>query len=503
MSGKSITKKQKELYMSFRENGNSQVLAAAKAEVSTRSAKRIEKSNHCKLEKQKTGPRNDPFSLVWELDLVPLLEKESKLQSITLLEYLQEKYPAQYDDSLLRTLQRRVRIWKGINGPAKEVIFRQDHPPGQQGMSDFTNCNELNITIRGIPFPHLIYRFCLTYSNWEYVQVCKGGESFAALSEGMQNAFRELNGCPATHRTDSLSAAYKNLGKEAENDFTDSYKELCSNCDITPTRNNKGVKHENGTVEVLHWHGKTKLKQELMIRGSNDFDSFEDYCAFVSKSTAKKNSKRTKRFLEEKKYLKPLPGHRSQDFKVETAVVNTSSIILVRQIRYSVHSRLIGHRLKVHVYDGRLECFLGTEHVHTVDRLRWNKGPRLHFINYKDLIPSLIRKPQAFRNYKHRDELLPTQAFKKTWELIDALLDERTACKEIVKILNITAESGKEKEISRYLEEQIALNKTPRLNDIEIRFGNIPNQKGDVQVKVSDLSIYDDLLKTEEVCTTI
>lgn len=503
MSGKSITKKQKEFYMDLRAVGESQELAAAKTGISTRSAKRMEKTKKCKSDDQKQGPKNDPLEQVWESELVPLLQREPKLQSITLLEYLQAKFPGQYDDSILRTLQRRVKVWKGIHGPSKEIIFRQIHPPGEQGMSDFTNCDELNVTICCLPFPHLIYRFCLPFSTWEYTQVCKGGESFPALSEGMQNAFQELNGCPHTHRTDSLSAAYKNLGQPTEEDFTESYKELCDIYGIKPTRNNRGVKHENGCVEVLHWHGKTKLKQDLMIRGSKDFDSFESYCEFVRKSTAKKNSKRSNAFQEEKKYLKPLPDHKSRDFDVETVRVNGSSIILVRQVRYSVQSKLIGNVLKIHIFDGRLECFLGSTLVQTMDRLRWNKGPRPRYINYKDIIPSLVRKPQAFRNYVYRDDLFPTQAFKETWDLIDASSDERTACKEMVKILNITAESGKEQEISKYLEKLLLQKRTPRLKDIEMQFGRTPEQVINIQVQTCDPSIYDTLLQNEEALVAV
>lgn len=489
--------------MDLRAVGESQELAAVKTGISIRSAKRVEKIKKCKSDNQKRGPKNDPLEEVWESELVPLLQRAPKLQSITLLEYLQAKFPDQYDGSILRTLQRRVKIWKGIHGPGKEIIFRQIHPPGEQGMSDFTNCDELEVTIRGLSFPHLIYRFCLPYSTWEYTQVCRGGESFAALSEGMQNAFDELDGCPVTHRTDSLSAAYRNLGQPTAEDFTESYKELCAIYGVKPTRNNKGVKHENGCVEVLHWHGKTKLKQDLMIRGSKDFDSFDAYCEFVGKSTAKKNSKRSKAFQEEKKYLKPLPGHRSRDFDIETVRVNSSSIILVRQVRYSVQSKLIGNLLKIHVFDGRLECFLGSTLVHTMDRLRWNKGPRPRFINYKDIIPSLVRKPQAFRNYVYRDDLFPTHAFKETWNLIDASSDERTACKEMVKILNIAAESGKEQEISKYLEKLLLQKKTPRLRDIEIEFRRIPERQIEIQVQASDPSIYDALLRNEETLAIV
>ena len=387
--------------MDLRNQGDTQEVAAAKTGISERSAKRIDNPKANSLaHNQKRGVKKDPFEKVWQSELVPLLEKEPTLQAITLLDDLQARFPGEYDASLLRTLQRRVKAWKGINGPEKEIIFRQNHPPGWQGLSDFTNCNDLGVTIRKTPFPHLIYRYYLAFSHWEYPHVVTGGESFSALSEGFQNAHAELGGCPCTHRTDSLAAAYKNAEKNAELDFTVAYEELCTHYGIKPTRNNKGVKHENGSVETSHRHFKSRLNQALMMRGSRDFDSLEEYRQFVSTVATKQNAKRHPAVQEEKKHLHKLPDFRNRDFDVETVRVNSSSIILVRQARYAVPSSLIGNLLKVHVYDDRLLCFLGSTLVVTFNRLRWNKGPRPRHINYRFVIPSLSRKPQAFRDRK-------------------------------------------------------------------------------------------------------
>jgi hypothetical protein len=503
MSGKIITQKQKELYMNLRNQGDTQELAAAKAGISTRSAKRIDKPklNDCPHNK-KRGVKKDPFEQVWLSDLVPLLEKEPTLQAITLLDDLQERFPDQYDASLLRTLQRRVKDWKVINGPEKEIMFRQKHPPGWQGLSDFTHCNSLEVTIRGVHLPHLIYRFYLAFSHWEYPLVVLGGESFTALSEGFQNALAELGGCPSTHRTDSLSAAYKNGEKSTELDFTNAYEELCTHYGIKPTRNNKGVKHENGSVETSHRHFKSRINQALMMKGSRDFDSLEDYRQFVQGVATKQNAKRHKAIQEEKGYLQRLPNHKTRDFDLETVRVNSSSIILVRQARYAVPSNLIGCLLKVHVYDDRLECFWGSTSVLTLKRLRWNKGPRPRYINYRFIIPELARKPQAFRNYVYRDDLFPSYAFQRTWELLDNQLDDRTACKEMVKILKITADSGREEEISKYLEGLLLQKEIPRLEDIQKHFGVKQEKVIEITIQTGEPSAYDALLCMNEIAAT-
>ena len=104
-----------------------------------------------------------------------------------------------------------------------------------------------------------------------------GGESFVALAEGLQNALWALGGVPKEHRTDSLSAAYRNLDRAAQEDLTRRYNDLCSDYGMTPTRNNTGVAHENGSIEGSHGHLKVALEQALLLRGSRVFDDLPAY----------------------------------------------------------------------------------------------------------------------------------------------------------------------------------------------------------------------------------
>ena len=62
----------------------------------------------------------------------------------------------------------------------------------------------------------------------EHADVVLGGESFAALAEGLQNALWALGGAPREHRTDSLSAAFRNLDAAAAADLTRRYEALCA-----------------------------------------------------------------------------------------------------------------------------------------------------------------------------------------------------------------------------------------------------------------------------------
>src|SRR5262249_17803647 len=158
------------------------------------------------------------------------------------------------------------------------------------------------------------------------------------------------------------------LKKNATEDFTKAYKDLCSHYGMQATRNNKGVAHENGSIESLNNHLKQKINQALMIRGSRDFDSRMEYELFLAEIIAKRNVQRGKTVQEERKFLMPLPPNKTRDFDTEFVKVNTSSTFYLRAVYYSVPSRLIGMRLKIHVYDARLECYLGANHIITLER---------------------------------------------------------------------------------------------------------------------------------------
>ena len=202
MPGKPVNDQQVRVYMQDRLL-HSQRTTAARAGFSERTARRIEGDprlpSQRRRERRRTVP--DPLSEVWERDLMPILEREPAVQAVTLLRHLQMSGPERFpDDSVRRTLERRVREWRALHGPAKDVIFRQSPEPGRMALSDFTDASSLGVSIAGEAFPHLLYHFVLAYSGWEHVGVVRGGESFTALAENLQNALWGLGGVPAEHR---------------------------------------------------------------------------------------------------------------------------------------------------------------------------------------------------------------------------------------------------------------------------------------------------------------
>ena len=198
LPGKRITQHQESLYMSKRQQGKSQETAAAKAAISERSGRRIEKGERASIPGERHWrTREDPLEAIWEKELVPLLEKEPQLTGLTLWEYLEDEHAGQFPYSVLRTLQRRVKHWKATQGPDKVVIFRQSVPAGQQGLSDFSH-PATEITIQGEVFTHLLYQFRFAYSGWRYVQITLGGESYSALGRWLAvSAFRVLAAVPS------------------------------------------------------------------------------------------------------------------------------------------------------------------------------------------------------------------------------------------------------------------------------------------------------------------
>jgi hypothetical protein len=209
MPGKKITDHQVHKYKQHR-NTLTQVAAAARAGISERSARRIDDTDALPSRRpaRSRRSREDPLTAVWDAEAVPLLRTDALLNAVTLLEELLRRYPGRYGASVLRTLQRRMRQWRALHGAERDIYFAQEHPPGRLGLSDFTVCDELGVEIGGAVFAHRLYQFALAHSGWRHAQVRVGGESFIALSGGLQAALWRLGGVPEEHRTDSLSAAF-------------------------------------------------------------------------------------------------------------------------------------------------------------------------------------------------------------------------------------------------------------------------------------------------------
>ena len=464
MAYKPITDQQLRVYMTDLQK-HSQRTAAARAGFSERTARRFDADpippSHRKIVHGRTVA--DPLEDYWETDLLPLLEKDSALQAVTLLRHLQSAHPLAFpDDRIRRTLERRVRQWRALSGPERDIIFRQTPEPGYMGQSDFTHADELGVTIAGQPFAHLLYHFVMVYSRWEHVGVVLGGESFTALAENLQQALWSLGGVPQNHRTDSLSAAFRNLTVDQREDMTKRYDAFVGHYGMDASRNNRGEAHENGAVESQNRHLKKAIDQALILRGSRDFATIEDYRHFIDTLVARRNKQRVAAVQAERTHLTPLPQRRTTDFTEIVAPVTRTGGFLIKSIFYSAPSQLIGQRLRVHLYDDRIEAFLGGTLVVTHPRARGrNNGQRVHVINYHHVIHALRRKPQALWSSIYRDSLFPRTEYAEAWKVLQRDLPRRDACRRMVDLLFIAHEQACEAELAHLLAADLDAGRVP------------------------------------------
>ncbi len=479
-------------------------LAAARAGIGASTGARLDANpllpSQCQIPRGRRRP--DPLAAIWDAEVVPMLRSTPGLRPIAVFDEMLRRH-ADLAPGVRRTLERRVRHWQALHGPEREVIFRQDHPPGQQGLSDFTDASDLGVTVAGELLPHRLYHFRLAFSGWEHGEVVLGGESFTALATGLQNALWSAGGAPREHRSDSLSAAFRNLEPEVTLDQTRRYEALCAHYAMEPTRNNRGVAHENGSIEASHGHLKAALAQALLLRATRDFDVLPDYRRFVDEVIGHANARRRKLVEIERIVLQPLPPRRTTDHDEVLVTVTRSGGFLLRRVFYTVPSRLIGHRLRVRLYDDRLECLLGSTLAVTLTRGRplQAKGGfnrTLHVVDYRHVIHALRRKPAALLNLVYRDQLFPRDAYRHTWDRLLAAQPPRTACRIMVGLLALAHERACEADLACELASLIKANALPDLATMEARFAPVPGRVPDVTVTLPLPTLYDALLTPDQ-----
>lgn len=321
-----------------------------------------------------------------------------------------------------------------------------------------------------------------------------GGESFVALAEGLQNALWALGGAPREHRSDSLSAAFRNLDKDAAEDQTRRYEALCADYGMTPSRNNPGIAHENGSIEGPHGHLKKAVEDALALRGSNDFDDLPAYRRFIDEIVGRRNARNGPRIDSERETLQPLPVRRTTDYEDVKITVTSSSGFTLRKVFYTVPSQLIGHRLCGHLFDDRLELFLGGSHLLTLPRGRAQpSGTHGHVINYRHIIHSLKRKPMALMNLVYRDQLFPRLAYARTFDALVAAHPPRIACRTMVELLALAHERSCEAELADQLEADLEAGVLPDIKVLRIQFRPESQAVPTVVVTLAPLSAYDEL----------
>ena len=381
--------------------------------------------------------REDPFAGVWESEVVPQLvaDTDGRLQVLTLFKALCRRHRGRFQEGQLRTLQRRVRDWRVQYGADREVYFEQVAVPGREAAFDFTDASDLRVTIRGVPFAHLLFEWVLSYSKWTYVGLALS-ETFEALVAGLQGALWMLGAVPALLRHDNLSAATHELKRSGGRQLTARFRQVLDHYGLDSSRIQPGKPHENGVAEQAHFRTKTAIEQALLLRGDRDFADESAYLGFVRAVVdEERNRPAAARLAEERSYLRPLPAARIPEYTTFQCRVRKWSTIRIGSRSYSVPSRLIGHTVEARQHPSTVEVVYGGRVLCTMPRLR---GAADHRIDYRHIIGSLVRKPGAFARYRFREELFPSLTFRSAYDALERTHGER-ADVEYVRLLHLAA----------------------------------------------------------------
>lgn len=430
--------------------------------------------------------RLDPFAEVWP-EIEGMLEQAPGLEAVTIFELLRGRPELSFSDGQLRTLQRRIRRWRALQGPEREVMFAQEHRPGEYAQSDFTSMTELGICLGGEPFDHLVFHFVLPYSNWETGGICFS-ESFEALIGGFQAAVWELGKVPKLHRTDNLSAATHELG-EGGRTFNERYLGALAHYQVQPDCNTPGRGHENGDVEQAHHRFKRAMEQALLLRGSREFSSRAVYEVFLGEIFLGRNRGRAGKLREELEQMRDLPLSRLDDFRRERVRVSVFSTLRVANNVYSVASRLIGEWVDIRLYAERIEVHFAGERVAEMERLR---GRGHAAIDYRHLIGSLIRKPGAFARYRYREALFPSLVFRQSYDALEGLHGGR-ADVEYVRILHLAASTG-ENAVEGVLSALLEVGELRDFAQVQMALRPVRLEPPECRIDPPDLRVYDECI---------
>jgi len=436
-----ITKKQYQRLMSEYEKTGKVVVSAMKADVHPQTAAKYIEAAKPPAElqaKHAWRTRLDPVEGIWP-KAQQLLERAPELEAKELFEYLRGMYgeEAGVEPSALRTFQRRVLSWRLQHGRDKEVFFEQEHLPGRVMQLDWTNANELGVTIQGRRLEHLLCHSVLTYSNWEWATRCQS-ESLLSLRHGLQESLHRLGAAPERLQIDNSSAATHRVGSGGR-EFNPDFLSLVRHYGMKAQTIGIDCPDQNGDVESQNGHLKRRLDQHLLLRGYRDFESVGDYDRFVLWVLDKANHPRRARLAEEYKVMRPLPSTRLSEYDELSCPVSQHSTIRVKKVVYSVPARLIGQELRVEVYEMELKIFHGRELLLSLPRVCGDRGSK---IDYRHIIEHLLRKPGAFAHYVHRQELFPDSAFRLAYDRLVVDHGERAGQLEYLHLLKLAAEVG-------------------------------------------------------------
>lgn len=432
--------------------GKTQEQAAIKANLRSRkTVAKYEKVGEYPSERKQPRryrTRVDVFAEEWPA-IEEMLKASPELEAKALFEWLCEEKEGKYEPGQMRTFQRRIERWRGLN-QAQMATLDQVRVAGSIMQVDGTWLSELGVTIGGEAFAHIFIHCVLPYSNWQWGRVAQS-ESLSAVRLGLQSSLRKLGYVPQIVQTDNSAAATRQLGIQEEagegqsRGYTLGYVQLLDHYGLTPQSTHVGNPNENGDVEAQNGALKRALKQQLLLRGSQDFADIDAYEAFLFGVMEKRNAGRQARLAEEVAVMKPVTATALATSREQRIRVSRSSLIQVLRHTYSVPTSLIGKEVTVHIQEWTIDVYYAGTWVERLPRLIGDQ--KAHHVNYRHVIDTLLRKPGGFRQYRFREDLFPRLIFRQAWEQLQQWHTPRRADLIYLQILHLAA---------RTLEEEVA-----------------------------------------------
>jgi len=247
---------------------------------------------------------------------------------------------------------------------------------------------------------------------------------------------------------------------------------------------------ENADVESANGALKRALKQELLLRGSREFEDIEAYEAFLFGVMDKRNKQRQGHLAEEIAVMKPLKATPLANSIKRKVRVSSGSLIRVLKKTYSVPTSLIGKEVTVYIHEWSLDVYYAGQLVDTLPRLI---GQKSHRVNYRHLIDTLLRKPGGFRRYRYREDLFPRLIFRRAWEQLNQWYPPRRADMVYLRMLRLAARTL-ESDVAAALE--LLVNRGQRWDETDVEQMLEPEPVAVPQLSrgTIELGYYDHLL---------
>ena len=420
------------------------------------------------------GCGSDKYKTIRENIIIPMLKKHPKARSKAIIQQAWREFP----EANKRSLFKQIAGLRPHYAAEQERFFDQEKAAGHELQLDSTFLPR--VTIKGKKADLRIFHAYFPFSGHTFMKVYQGGESWQSFEQGLTAALKKFGGVPDKIVTDSLGAVWVNQ-PGAKKRLTERMTQLSKHYDFEATRINLKKPNENGSVEKAHDHRKNEIEDQLLLRGSRDFNSFEEVEALVADVVATHNQKTDALFELEQSHLKPLPADAFQSSKLDTKRVYKNGTFTYQRVTYSVPAHVLVGSHSIEIFQDRIEFFNQRGIIATVPRAPDVPIKAKGFqIDYRHYLHSLRQKPRALLGYKFRNHMFPDQAFQSAHELALEQMKSEQACKYTVELLTLAEQANNIAAVAKVLQPYLQHNILPTTEQIQQELNQIQEHQLDI-----------------------